>query len=247
VADPFGSPLLRPVDIRIIPLREAKSELLVWVLRLARGQVAILGGALLEMGQLVAEDDLAFVDHEQCEYAEGDPAARDLLGFGTVDADDARALRNGRLERDLDVLERALEFANVSDESRKIERAPVSLLDVPGAEIAGNRAFIERVGREHVTKRLFDQGFVEFFLAGGPCARAFLFVNAHGGMISPRCAVPLVRQHNSLNEGWGTRLGFNTSSKTGARWRKCRSRFRRAPLERKYANCPHAAEAWDRP
>jgi len=139
------------------------------------------------MGQLVAEDDLAVVDHEQSEYADGDPVACDLLGFGAVDADDVRALRNGALERDLDVLERALEFANVSDESRKIERAPVGLLHVPGTEVAGDRAFIKRGGREHVSKRALDQGFVELFLAGGPPCRALLWVNAHGGMISLEC------------------------------------------------------------
>jgi len=140
----------------------------------AGGKVAILGGALLETGQLVAEDDLALVDYEQCEYADGDPAARDLLGFGAVDADDVRALRDGALESDLDVLERALEFTNVSDESRKIKRASVGLLHVPGTEIAGDRAFIERVGCEHVLKRALDQGFVELFLAGRPPCRAFL-------------------------------------------------------------------------
>lgn len=133
----------------------------------AGGQVAILGGALLETGQLVAQDDLALVDHEQGEYADGDPAAGDLVGFGAVDADDARALRNGALEGDLDVSERALEFANVSDESRKIKRASVGLLHVPGTEVASDRGFIERVGREHVFKRALDQRFVDLFLAGG--------------------------------------------------------------------------------
>src|ERR1700687_3186705 len=86
---------------------------------LAGWPVAILGGALFEAGQLVAEDDLALVDHEQSEYADGDSAARDLLGFGAVDADDVRAFRDGALERDLDVPDRALEFADVRDESRK--------------------------------------------------------------------------------------------------------------------------------
>jgi hypothetical protein len=155
---------------------------------LAGSQVAILGGALLEAGQLVTEDDLALLDHEQSEYTDGDPAARDFLGFGAVDADDVRALRNGTLERDLDVLERALEFANVSDESRKIKRASVGLLHVPGTEIAGDRAFIERVGREHVLKRPLDERFVELFLPGGLPCRSFLLGNAHGGMISPQCA-----------------------------------------------------------
>jgi len=139
---------------------------------------------LLKTGQLVAEDDLALVDYEQGEYPDGDPATRDFLGFGAVDADDVRALCNGALVRDLDVLERALEFADVGDESRKIERASVGLLHVAGTEIAGDCAFIERVGREHVLKRALDQGFVELFLAGGPVCRALLWVNAHGGMIS---------------------------------------------------------------
>jgi hypothetical protein len=154
----------------------------------AGGQVAILGGAVLETGQLVAEDDLAVVDHEQSEYADGNPAARDLLGFGAVDADNVRALRNHALERDLDVLERALEFANVSDKPRKIERTSVGLLHVAGTEVAGNRAFIERVGCEHVLKCLLNQGFVELFLAGGPACRALLRVNTHDGMISLRSA-----------------------------------------------------------
>src|SRR5580693_7292636 len=112
----------------IIPLWQVKSGQLVWLLRLAGGQVAILCGALLQTGQLVAEDNPALVDQEQGEYADGDSAARDLLGFGAVDADDARALRNGALEGDLDVLERALKFADVSDESWKIKRASVGLL-----------------------------------------------------------------------------------------------------------------------
>jgi hypothetical protein len=144
----------------------------------------ILGGTLLEMGQLVAEDDLAIFDHEQSEYSDGDPAARDLLGFGAVDADDVRALRDDALKRDLDVLDRALQFADVSDESRKIERASVGLLHVPGTEVASDRAFLERVGGEHVLKRALDEGFVELFLAGGPSCRALMWVNAHGGMIS---------------------------------------------------------------
>jgi len=150
----------------------------------AGSQVTILGSALLETGQLVAEDDLALVDHEQGEYPDGDPAARDLLGFGAVDADNLRALRNHPLEGDLDVLERPLEFANVSDESRKIERASVGLLHVPGAEVASDHAFIERVGCEHVSKRPLDQGFVDLFLPGGLPCRSFLLGNAHGGMIS---------------------------------------------------------------
>jgi hypothetical protein len=154
----------------------------------AGSQVAILGGALLETGQLVAEDDFAIFDHEQSEYADADPAARDLLGFSAVDADDVRALRNHALERDLDVLERALEFVNVSDESCKIECAPVGLLHVPGTEIAGDRAFIERVGREHVLKCPLNQGFVKLFLADGPACRALLRVNTHDGMISLRSA-----------------------------------------------------------
>jgi hypothetical protein len=154
----------------------------------AGGQVAILGGALLETGQLVAEDDLVLVDHEQSEYADGDFAARDLLGYGAVDADDVRALRNDALECDPDVLECALEFANVSDESRKTKRAPVSLLHVPGTEVAGDRAFIERARREHVSKHPLDQGFVELFLTGGPPCRAFLLMYAHGEMISPQYA-----------------------------------------------------------
>jgi hypothetical protein len=165
----------------------------------AGGQVAILGGAVLETGQLVAEDDLAVVDHEQSEYADGNPAARDLLGFGAVDADNVRALRNHALERDLDVLERALEFANVSDKPRKIERTSVGLLHVAGTEVAGNRAFIERVGCEHVSKRTLDQGFVDLFLMVGPRCGVFLLVDAHGEMISPRCAVPFLRLRNSLN------------------------------------------------
>ena len=123
---------------------------------MAGGQIAILGGALLETSQLVAEDDFSILDHEQSEYADSDSAARDLLGFGSMDADDARALRDGALELDLDVLERALEFANVSDESCKIERTSVGLLHVAGTEISGDRAFIERVGREHVLKRPLD-------------------------------------------------------------------------------------------
>jgi hypothetical protein len=126
----------------------------------------ILGGALLEAGQFVAQNDLALIDHEQGEYADGDSAARDLLGFGAVDADDIRALRNHALERDFDVLERALELANVGDESRIIDRASVGFLHVAGTEIASDRAFIERVGGEHVLKRALDQGFVEIFLAG---------------------------------------------------------------------------------
>lgn len=156
--------------------------------RSAGGQIAILGGALLEAGQLVAEDDLALVDHEQSEHADGDSAARDLLGFGAVDADDVRALRNDALESDLNVLEHALEFADVRGESRKIERAPVGLLHVAGTEVAGDRAFLERVGGEHVLKRALNQGFVELFLAGRPPRRALLRVNAHGGMISLRYA-----------------------------------------------------------
>ena len=126
----------------------------------------ILGGALLEAGQFVAQNDLALIDHEQGEYADDDSAARDLLGFGAVDADDIRALRNHALERDFDVLERALELANVGDESRIIDRASVGFLHVAGTEIASDRAFIERVGGEHVLKRALDQGFVEIFLAG---------------------------------------------------------------------------------
>jgi hypothetical protein len=150
-----------------------KARLLICRLRPQAGsQVAILGDALFETGQLVAEDYLVLVDREQGEYADGDPAARDLLGFGAVDADDVRAPRNYALESDLDVLECALEFANVSYESRKIERASVGLLHVAGTELPGDRAFIERVGREHVLKRPLDQGFVEFFLAGGPLSRA---------------------------------------------------------------------------
>ena len=144
-----------------------KARLLICRLRPQAGsQVAILGDALFETGQLVAEDYLVLVDREQGEYADGDPAARDLLGFGAVDADDVRAPRNYALESDLDVLECALEFANVSYESRKIERASVGLLHVAGTEIASDRAFIERVGGEHVLKRALDQGFVEIFLAG---------------------------------------------------------------------------------
>jgi hypothetical protein len=174
----------------------------------AGGQVAILGSALFEAGQLVAEDDFAIVDHEQGEYADGDPAARDLLGFGAVDADDVRALRDGALERDLDVLERALELANVSDESGKIERASVGLLHVPGTEIAGDRAFIERVGREHVLKRALDQGFVELFLAGGPACLALLLLTAHRAMISPRDAPPLRRIRMEANA-----LGYTFQSR----------------------------------
>jgi hypothetical protein len=152
----------------------------------AGSQVAIFGGALFEAGQLVAEDDFAVVNHEESKYTDGGPAARDFLGFGAVDADNVRALRNHAFERDLDVLDGALEFANVSDESRKIERASVGLLHVPGTEIAGDCAFIERVGGEHFLKRARDQGFVDLFLARGPPCRAFLGVNAHGAMISPQ-------------------------------------------------------------
>jgi len=144
----------------------------------------ILGGALLEAGQFVAQNDLALIDREQSEYADGDSAARDLLGFGAVDTDDIRALGNHTLERDLDVFERALEFANVGDESRIIERAPIGLLHVAGTEVAGDRAFIECLGGEHVLKRALDQGFVELFLAGRLASRAFLRVNAHGAMIT---------------------------------------------------------------
>ena len=129
-------------------------------------------------------DDFSIVDHEQSKHADGDSAAHDFLGFGVVDADDISALRDGALKRDLDVLERALEFADVNDESRKIKCAPVSLLHVLGTEIASDRAFIERIGREHVLKRPLDQGFVEFFQAGGPLSRAFWFVRAHGRIIS---------------------------------------------------------------
>ena len=112
---------------------------------------------MFETGQLVAEGDLALVDHEQGEYADGDSATRDLFGFGAVDANDACALRHSALERDLDVLDSALQLADVSDESREIESASVGLLHVPRTEVAGDRGFIERVGGEHVLKRALDK------------------------------------------------------------------------------------------
>jgi hypothetical protein len=112
---------------------------------MARGQVAILDGPLLKMSQLIAEDNLALVDHEHGEYADGDPAPYGLLGFSAMDADDSRFLSNDALESDLDVFECALEVTNVSDEFREIKRAAISFLHVLGTEIASYCAFIELV------------------------------------------------------------------------------------------------------
>lgn len=105
----------------------------------------ILGGTLFETCKLIAEDNLALVDYEQGEYADGDPSARDLLGVGAVDADDGRAFSDDALKCDLNVFERALEFTHVRDESREIKRTAIRFLYVLGTEIASNRAFIELV------------------------------------------------------------------------------------------------------
>ena len=128
------------------------------------------------------------------EYADSDPAARDFLGFGAVDAHDVRALRDGALERDLDVLEHALNFAEVGNESRKIKRAVRGSSGLPGIQIAASRFPSSNASDADVSKRPLDQGFIYLFLAGRLPCRTFLLGNAHGGMISPRCAVPLLRQ-----------------------------------------------------
>jgi len=77
---------------------------------------------LLEAGRLVAGDDLAVIDHERSEYADRGSAACDFLGFGSMDADDACTFSNKSIDGDLDVLEEALRFSKVSDESRRIRQ-----------------------------------------------------------------------------------------------------------------------------
>jgi hypothetical protein len=71
---------------------------------------------------------------------------------GAVYADDVAALRDDALKRDPHVLERPLEFANVSGKPREITRVSIGSLRVPGTEVTSDRAFIEGVGLEHISK-----------------------------------------------------------------------------------------------